>query len=240
MKKIFLFLFLLIGYFSYAEKIISMDNRLVKLGQTTVNSKEAKKMEQLIAPYKTQLDSTMNIVIGYAPERLTDDDPQGGVCAYFSNALLNYTRQTEQMNVDAAILNIGGFRKSINAGNITIRDIYELMPFENMAVTADIKGEDLHELINAFALKGGEATAGISFDIKDGKAINISISNQIFDPQKTYHIVTSDYLLGGNDGMKPLTNSSNQQFLNKPLRDIFIEYIKQETAQGKLILNNLQ
>ncbi len=238
MKKIFLFLFLLLGYFSYAEKIISIDSRMVKLNQVAVNSNEAKEMEQLIAPYKVQLDSTMNIVIGYAPERLTDDNPQGGVCAYFSNALLNYTRQTEKINVDAAVLNIGGFRKSINAGNITIRDIYELMPFENMAVVADIKGTDLLELLTIFAAKGGEATAGISFDIKDKKASNIKINNEDFDSKKTYRIVTSDYLLGGNDGMKPLANHSNPQLLNKPLRDIFIEYIQQETAKEKLIMNN--
>ncbi len=195
-------------------------------------------MENLIAPYKAQLDKTMNTIIGYAPEILTNKDPQGGVCSYFSNALLNYAREIGEKEVDAAILNIGGFRKSINAGNITIGDIYELMPFENMAVIADIKGIYLQELLNFFAKKGGEASANIAFEIKEEKAINIVINGQPFDDLKTYRIVTSDYLIIGNDGMKPLSNHTNIQILNKLLRDIFIEYIKQETVQGKLIMNN--
>ncbi len=234
-KTILLLVLLFLPVFGlHAYQVQSISEQLIKLEQTPT-TKEAQKMEQLIEPYKKQLDSTMNVVIGYAPERLEGGNPESTLSNYFTDALLSYSTQTLGKKADLAILNMGGFRKPIEAGNITVRDIFELMPFENEAVQIELSGKDLQDLFNIFAQKNGEAIAGVRFSIKDGKAADIKIQGSPLDVNKTYQVVTSDYLLGGNDGMTPLRNYKNPVLLNKKLRDVFIEYIKQETAGGKQI-----
>jgi len=219
-------------------KVEKLSGQLIAL-DTDVASKEADSMRQLILPYKNEMDTQLNKKIGFLPERMTANPPESLLSNFCADALLNYVRSTEKIQADIAILNFGGLRKPLETGDLTIRDMFELMPFENKVVVIELSGKELHQLFDAFARKGGEVLSGAKMGIADGKAVDILINNIPLDDAKYYKAVTSDYLSEGNDGMLPLKNFRSSTPLNKKMRDVFTEYILQQTAKGKQIQSAL-
>lgn len=108
-------------------------------------------MTNLIAPYKAYIDSSMSIVIGTVLEKMNVGIPESAVTNFFTDALLDYARKSENKNIDLAILNVAGSRKPLEEGDLTIGDIYELMPFENKIIIAEISGTTVQNLFDAFA-----------------------------------------------------------------------------------------
>jgi 2',3'-cyclic-nucleotide 2'-phosphodiesterase (5'-nucleotidase family) len=47
--------------------------------------------------------------------------------------------------------NIGGIRAVIGAGDILVKNVFEVMPFENEIVLVKMKGSDLDGLFNYYA-----------------------------------------------------------------------------------------
>ncbi|MDR3705596.1 MAG: 5'-nucleotidase [Paludibacteraceae bacterium] len=219
-------------------KVEKLSGQLIAL-DTDVVSKEADGMRQLILPYKNKMDTQLNKKIGFLPERMAANSPESLLSNFCADALLNYVRFTEKIQADIAILNFGGLRKPLEKGDLTVRDMFELMPFENKVVVIQLSGKELHRLFDVFAQKGGEVLAGVRMGIADGKSVSVLINNVPLDDATYYTVVTSDYLSEGNDGMLPLKNSSSSTLLNKKMRDAFIEYILQQTAAGKQIQSAL-
>ena len=62
------------------------------------------------------------------------------------------TALKEYATTDIAVINIGGIRAQafpIEQGtNITVSKIYEIMPFDNVLKTVDLKGSDVRILVN--------------------------------------------------------------------------------------------
>lgn len=56
---------------------------------------------------------------------------------------------------DIACINSGGLRKNLPAGNIRVRDLYEISPFSNELVRLRLKGKDVETLIRTQAMKNG-------------------------------------------------------------------------------------
>ena len=145
-----------------------------------------------------------------------------------------------------ALVNGGGIRASIPAGDITIGQIMETLPFGNRLVQFDINGSDL-----AAALENGLSAletdpeksggrflqvSGISFSADLSKpagarVIEIQIGTvasgfQAIDPAATYRIVTLDYMLSGGDGFTMFKNGRNVHGGDLPEEQAVIEYLK--------------
>jgi len=140
---------------------------------------------------------------------------------------------------DISIVNLGGLRTVVPAGNITIRKVFELMPFENELVIVWIKGDKLNELLQYFASMGGEGVSGLRMEIKQKKAVNITINGQVLDNAKLYSIATNDYLAGGNDKMIQLAQYEKRMNTNIKIRDMLLNYIRNETKKGNKIQSKL-
>ena len=181
-------------------------------------------MATLIAPYKAQKDSAMNIIVGQATETMEVAKPESSLTRLIADVLLAEARKVDP-EVHMAVTNIGGIRRPLFQGNITIGDVYEILPFDNSLLILEYKGETIIELANAIASKGGESISGIKLDIHDGKASNILINNQPINPERIYKVVTTDYLSWGNDQLAPLANHIQSTPLNLMMRDAMLNYL---------------
>jgi 2',3'-cyclic-nucleotide 2'-phosphodiesterase (5'-nucleotidase family) len=56
-----------------------------------------------------------------------------------------------KQNVDAALINIGGIRTTIGKGDILLKNVFEVMPFENEVIIVKMKGADLQGLFDYYA-----------------------------------------------------------------------------------------
>lgn len=219
-----------------AGKITITDSKLIPV-KTTYRNEQSAEMEKLIAPYKQKLDSSLSEVIGFTSGEIKSYAPESPLSNFCADALLHYAQSHQKQEVDIAILNFGGLRKNLPKGIICVRNIFELMPFENEAVIVELKGYQLQEALNYIAAKGGTPIAGARLQIKDKKILEASINNKALDPQKTYRIITSDYLAEGNDKLLP-QSSTKKIALNIKIRDIFMEEIKLISNNHKTIEAN--
>ena len=189
----------------------------------------------LLQPYSIEVNRTMNNVIGFTPSTMTKRLPESGLGNFMADCMKEMASQKFGLPVDIAFMNQGGIRASINKGNITVGNVYELMPFDNLLVIQELKGAVIEALMNHIASDGGwPISKGSSFKIKNKQAVDIMINGKPLDRNATYLTANSDYLAqGGSDAamLKPFP-FQNKGYL---IRDALIEYIKQITVSGKPI-----
>lgn len=183
-----------------------------------------KAMDSLIAPYRMQKDSSMNIVVGSATETMEIAYPESSLTRLIADILLAEARKTDP-EVHIAVTNIGGIRSTLNQGDITVGDVFEILPFDNSLLILEYKGSDILALADAIATKKGESISGITLNIVNNRAENVRVGGQPIDTALTYKVITTDYLSWGNDQLAPLANHTHSTPLNLMMRDAMLNYL---------------
>lgn len=190
---------------------------------------------RLIRPYSDSVNNSMNDVVGRAEQTLDKKQPEGTLGNFMVDALYASGQKVFNRPVDAAILNYGGIRiTQLAGGPVTRGKIFELMPFDNLAVVQQLKGTVLQQFLDLIAGAGGWPVAGLTFQIADKKAVNVRIKGQPLDPNKVYTIITSDYIANGGDNaamLKPVA----QQTKGYLIRDALFDHIAALKAEGRQI-----
>lgn len=194
------------------------------------------KVLNLIAPYKNRLDSLMNVEIILSEGDFRKSQPEGSLGNMVCDVLMEYAK-SKKHQPDLCLLNNGGLRiPVIYKGPVTVRTIYELMPFENQLWMVKINGKKFMELISMIAESGGAPVAGIELVIQDGKIQSLLVQGKAFDETKDYWVLTSDYLANGGDKYEALKNPVEKIDLNVLLRDaIMLTLDKMDTDGAHLI-----
>jgi len=201
-------------------------------------------METYIAPYRDTLEARMNRVIGYSEKELLAGIPESPLSNFVADLLLSevHPDQKETSNwkqPDLAIINVKGLRAPIAQGKITVRDIFQLMPFENELVIIELSAQEVAILFDYMASVDGDGMAGAKFDIRDGKAVQISINQQHLKNDQTYYVATSDYLANGGDHFDVFKNAKTKMGTGLKIRDLIIEHIENLHSQKKVVNSSL-
>ena len=165
----------------------------------------------------------------------------------------------ESLTVDAdhvvAVTNGGGIRKAINPGDVTKKNINEVLPFGNTVVTIYITGAELLEALEAStyctpdAIGGFPQVSGINYTISTAvaydanaetypastyygpKSINRvtinSINGKEFKADDTYAVITNDFC-GGGDTYYAFAAATAKFDTGIPLDEVVMEYITAE------------
>src|SRR6185369_12595500 len=204
-------------------------------------------VEKTVAPYSEKV-LVLSKVIGRLEGGLNKKGVGGGTIGNFvSDGLKAYARKNGKSPA-LTIMNVGGLRKNeISAGELRASDIFELLPFENALVAVEVTGAQLAKLIEV-ATRDAQSGARIHFkwnerdraEFISGKLLDENGKELEIDPQKTYTIVTIDYLMRLNSGPYAILHEGkNPQPLNLTLRDAIMNYVKSETAAGRPIRSTL-
>jgi len=160
------------------------------------------KIDALIQPYKNQIGSQMNVVIGYSAFEMIKARPESALGNGVCDMLMQYGLSEIDESLDLCIMNHGGLRAPIPKGAVTIGRIFELMPFDNTLVIVELDSTELNALASHILVKGGEPIAGVTHtsivNYKSGACF--MAGEQAFTNNKTYKILTSNYLADGGDG----------------------------------------
>jgi 2',3'-cyclic-nucleotide 2'-phosphodiesterase (5'-nucleotidase family) len=112
---------------------------------------------------------------------------------------------------DAAIINGGGIRTSIAKGPILVKNIYDVLPFDNYIVAIRITGKQLIQALE-HGVAGVESKAGafpqvsgiiFSYDPAapaGSRVKKVMIDGKPLDPIREYSVATNDFLAAGGDG----------------------------------------
>jgi 2',3'-cyclic-nucleotide 2'-phosphodiesterase (5'-nucleotidase family) len=191
-------------------------------------------------PYKDSLDKIMKIQLVELENDLVKMQPESSLGNFLVDILKLKTAEYTKDNIDVAVLNYGGIRiPSLTKGFLNIEHAYLLMPFDNYIVVQELSGKKITELCDSIAKKNGWPIAGITFQIKEKKAINILINNQPLNYEKTYTVALNDYVANGGDDMAFLKKIPQKQ-TGKLFRDAILEYWQQQGIQHKKITAKLE
>lgn len=204
------------------------------------------KMVAVYAPKVRELDN----VIGKLKGELRKGGTGAGSLGNFVTDGMRWQASAKAGKpITLALMNSGGMRRStIGEGELRARDIFELLPFENALVTVELSGEQLKNLLNMI-LTSNEAQSGARIVYRttaerknEAESIKLRTTEgeQEIDPNKTYTVVTIDYLYNvGGPRYGILKDGKNMKALGITLRDSLMNYVKAETAAGRDIKPNL-
>ena len=192
--------------------------------------------------YKDTLDKEMDEVLNYAVTNMQVGCPEGLLGNFICDLSMFMTNKyyATKIKPDFCVLNNGGFRTSLNKGPITKGKIFEIMPFDNYLVVVTLNDKQFNELLDyikkksqmGISRKSGVPVSGIRIRITDNKIDKCFIQNVEYNPNKNYHILTTDYLANGGDNMTFFKKSSNYINTKVLLRDAIIDYIREINKIG--------
>lgn len=115
----------------------------------------------------------------------------------------------EHCRADVGLCNGGGIRASINGPEVTIENILEAFPFDNRAVTLQLKGSQLRRAFEFTAKKSqGERfggflqISGAAVVYDKGKVVSLAVAGQPVDDERVYSVAMSDFMASGGDGFE--------------------------------------
>lgn len=241
MKNNFLLILVLAALVSCSPKhwsLIDVKTAAIPIDATTEATADPG-MQAFIAPIKQNLDKEMNQVIGETNEEMRSGKPESLLSNLNADIYLKTASDYLKAPVDLAVVNMGSLRAPLPKGNLTVGNIFQLMPFENELVILWLKGSEVKKLFDIFALEGGQGIAGAKIEIIDKKAENCLIQEKPIEMDKLYSIATNDFLAGGNDRMIPLATPEKRVDTGLKIRNILMEYVIRETQNGRKIQSQL-
>ncbi|GGI11240.1 bifunctional 2',3'-cyclic-nucleotide 2'-phosphodiesterase/3'-nucleotidase [Gottfriedia solisilvae] len=153
-----------------------------------------KKYEDLIAPIKAEIvgDSMQTLPKGYPSTEMNGDIALGNLIA---------DGMKYAMNADFAMMNGGGVRAQLDAGEVTFGDLFAIQPFGNILNKVNLSGADLETVLNnQITDKGLDFhIAGFKYtwDSSTKKVVNILLPDgSKIDPNKEYSVVVNNYMYG--------------------------------------------
>lgn len=189
--------------------------------------------------YKQAIDSIMTPVIGVSTQNMTSGRPESLLSNLIADVLRDATVPHIGRAADVAVINLGGLRSTLAAGNITFGNVFEILPFENALCILKMKGKDIKELMQGIALNGA-GVSNVKMEVKDKEVISLKIGGELVNDNQLYEVATLDYLAEGNDRMTAFLKAEKTNcYPEETIRNIFMQYIQNETAAGRKITSKL-
>lgn len=165
---------------------------------------EDAEMLNFLRPYQEQGQAQLGVKIAETNGKLEGDR---NVVRFQQTNLgrLIATAHMERAKADFAVMNSGGVRDSIDAGNVTYKDVLKVQPFANILTYTDMTGAEVLDYLNVVATKPVDSGAyaqfaGISMTVSDGKVSNVVIGDKQLRLDKTYRFTVPSYNAAGGDG----------------------------------------
>lgn len=169
-------------------------------------------VKAFLTPYQERGQAKLNIKIAQSNGKLEGDR---NVVRFQQTNLgrLIAASHMQRAKADFAVMNSGGVRDSIPAGDITYKDVLKVQPFGNMVTYTDMTGAEVLDYLGSVATKPVDSGAyaqfyGVTMDILDGKISNVKIGGKALVPGKTYRFTVPSFNAAGGDGYPKLVDHS--------------------------------
>jgi len=216
--------------------------------------KDDKNITAIVEKYRGKVDAVLNETVGWAEADLDGENVRKKE-TNLGDFIADIMR--EESNADIALINGGTIRTSIKKGELKVKHIYAVLPFDNYIVAVKLSGKQIREALEhgVSAIEEGAGRfpqiSGLSFtyssSVKSGARLQeILVAGNLIDLNKEYSVATNDFLAAGGDGYKAFGDAvkSSKDFSvvggmmkgekltysdsGRWLRDVVIEHIKKK------------
>ncbi|NLC40160.1 MAG: multifunctional 2',3'-cyclic-nucleotide 2'-phosphodiesterase/5'-nucleotidase/3'-nucleotidase [Clostridiaceae bacterium] len=148
---------------------------------------------------------------------------------------------------DVVLTNGGGFRATIEAGEITVKDIFTVLPFGNAMTVIKVTGQDIIDALNhgtkAYPEPAGgfPHVSGMTYEIAVGygsipnMVTNVKIAGEPLVKTKEYTLASNDFMAVGGDDytmFKGKEQTALYGLMADIVRDYIIELEKEAGEEG--------
>ena len=134
---------------------------------------------------------------------------------------------------DVAIMNNGGIRTELRAGDATYGSLFEIQPFGNTLYSLTMTGSQLRGLIEAMLARSSinDHVSGLTIRYdpsrpNGSRIVSVTTAGAPLSETKTYNVIVNDFLATGGEGY----NAGGRATASKPLNivdlDALIDYLK--------------
>lgn len=213
-----------------ANQITSYHGRLEKITAAYEPSADDP-ITKLAASYHQRLEEAMNVIAGHTrqPLSMPKDKKKTHILPMGS---FTAKSMMEAADADICLVNSGSIRAEIDAGDITVGEIFKALPYDNSVVTFTMPGKAVQAMFDHicanYADLDGYQFAGFSadFDLTRGQAKNLVIDGHPLDQKKVYRVSTSSFIANGNlGGDKLFTGATGSEDSGILMRDAAISYL---------------
>lgn len=212
------------------KKKVTYDNGKSERVLYTPEIAENAQMLSLLTPFQNKGKAQLGVKIGSTTGRLEGDRSKVRfVQTNLARVLL--AAQMARTGADLAVMSGGGVRDSIEAGDITYKDVLKVQPFGNTVAYVNLSGKELLDYLTAVAQMKPDSGAypqfaNVSFVAKGGQLSDVKIKGEPLDAAKSYRLATLSFNATGGDGYPRLDDKAgyvNTGFIDAEVLKEFIQ-----------------
>lgn len=192
-----------------SHDVLRSSARSIELRSAPPGSMRIASVEEACADLARRSAAHMSEVVGElrAPATRANGWTSSSLGSWICDAMLRRT------GADVAFHNRGGTRADIEAGPVTRRAIFEVLPFDNELVTMTLLGSELEGIVRETLTtrRRGLDWAGLEVDLSqvDGdpeegggavELLGVRVAGVALDPEAEYRVTTNSFLADGGDG----------------------------------------
>jgi 5'-nucleotidase / UDP-sugar diphosphatase len=224
-------------------KIVDFSSGLIDLWVDEVGEDE--RVKKLLTPYKEEADRQLSVVIATATATLTRNrNGEATIGAWFTDCVRDWS------GTDVAVQNHGGIRADLPAGPVSLRRIFEIMPFDNRVATLTLTGAQLRETLEhgvsgaAGMLQISGLTVRYNPSAEPGRRVReVRVGSRLLENGERYSVAAADFLVKRGDGYAALGRGEETTFTSMLLRDVLASCAKKAgtispPASGRLTAEN--
>ena len=219
-------------------------------------------LKEILRPYQDKGQEQLDEVIATSDDELVGATDAPNVVRHQQTNLghLIATAHKDKVDADFAVMNSGGVRASIDAGDISYRDVLTVQPFGNIVTESTMTGAEVAEYLGVVASKQRGAGAyaqivGVKMTVDcTAESVDISeINGKAFSATDTYKFTVPSFNAAGGDGYPKLdpivTGYVDAEVLYSYLKDLDtinvadfapkgdIQYINSDSLLGCTVAN---
>jgi 5'-nucleotidase / UDP-sugar diphosphatase len=188
------------------------------------------------------LETIRNTIVGQAKTAIdgSRENCRAKACEMGQLVTTAMLAKVTDQGVTIALQNGGGIRASIDAGDVTMGEVYTVLPFQNTLATFEVDGATLVAALENGVSQVEEGAgrfpqvAGIRFAFDVSKPAGERVSDVQVEEEgswvaieldKTYKAVSNNYVRNGGDGYKMLRNATNAYDYGPDVAEVVADYI---------------
>jgi len=240
-------------------KIVKTEGRLMDI--RPLPGRESSEMAAIVEKYRSRVDAVLDETIGTASLDLDGEHTRKRE-TNLGNFLADIVRSTA--GAEIAIIGGGSIRTSMKKGDIKIKHVYAVSPFNNYIVGIRLTGQQIKDAlehgVSAIADDAGRfpQVSGIRFTYSRSapvgqkvREVYVNSSHLVMD--KEYIVATDDFLAAGGDGYRAFGEAvrSSKDFAivggavmgeklvynnsGKWMRDVVIDHIREKKRVESIV-----
>ena len=150
--------------------------------------------------------------------------------------------RVKDQGVSIALMNAGGLRASIDAGEVTMGEVLTVLPFQNTLATFEVTGADVVAALENGVSQVEEVkgrfpqVAGLKYiwdaskPANEGRILDVLVMKgdgwSPIDPAATYGVVSNNYVRGGGDGYDVFAENASKIYDFGPnVETVVVDYL---------------